>query len=90
MLPEGAANMSGSTAAAIVIPIIAFILLFAWIGAVFWADSHPRWGNSEPGQWTTRTAVLPEGSSIPRPRVEGEGAPQQQAPQGQAGATSRS
>jgi hypothetical protein len=84
MLPEGAANMSGSTAAQIVIPIVAFILLFSWIGVVFWADSHPVHGNSEPGHWTSRTAVLPEGSSIPRPRVEGEGVPQQPAQQGQA------
>jgi hypothetical protein len=83
MLREGATYMTGSTAAAIVIPIVAFILLFSWLGAVFWADSHPRWGNSEPGSFRT---VLPEGSSIPLPRVEGEGAPQQPAPQTQAGA----
>jgi hypothetical protein len=72
--------MSGSTAAQIVIPIVAFILVFSWIVAVFWAESHPVHGNSEPGHW----AVLPEGSSIPRPRVEGEGTPGQPAPQGQA------
>jgi hypothetical protein len=76
--------MSGTTEAAIVIPIVAFILLFSWIGVVFWADSHPVHGNSEPGQWTSRTAVLPDGSSIPRPRVEAEGTPQQPAPQGQS------
>jgi hypothetical protein len=84
MLAEGAATMTGTTEAAVVIPIVAFILLFSWIGLVFWADSHPVHGNSEPGHWTSRTAVLPEGSSIPRPRVEGEGMPQQPAPQGQA------
>ena len=76
--------MTGTTTAAVVITIVAFILLFSWIGCVFWADSHPVHGNSEPGHWTSRTAVLPEGSSIPRPRVEGEGTPQQPAPQGQA------
>jgi hypothetical protein len=76
--------MSGTTEAIVVIPIIAFILLFSWIGLVFWADSHPVHGNSEPGHWTSAAAVLPEGSSIPRPRVEGEGEPRQPAPQGQA------
>jgi hypothetical protein len=81
--------MSGTTTAAVVIPIVAFILLFSWIAAVFYADSHPVHGNSEPGHWTSRTAVLPEGSSIPRPRVEREGAPQQPAPQGQARAGRR-
>ena len=75
--------MSGTTEAAIVIPIVAFILLFSWIGVVFWADSHPVHGNSEvPAR--PRPPVLPDGSSIPRPRVEAEGAPQQPAPQGQA------
>jgi hypothetical protein len=73
--------MSGTTEAIVVIPIIAFILLFSWIGVVFWADSHPVHGNSEPGHWTSAAAVLPEGSSIPRPRVEGEGAPRQPASQ---------
>jgi hypothetical protein len=76
--------MSGSTEAAVVIPIVAFILLFGWLGAVFWADSHPRWGNSEPGQASSGQAVLPEGSSIPRPRVEGQGVPQQPARKVQA------
>jgi hypothetical protein len=80
--------MTGSTAAAIVIPIVAFILLFSWVAAVFWADSHPRWGNSEvPAQPSSRPAVLPEGSTIPRPRVEGQGAPQQPARPGSEHAT---
>ena len=74
--------MSGTTQAQIVIPIVAFILLFSWLGLVFWGASHPVHGNSEPGSY--RSAVLPEGSSIPRPRVESEGTPQQPAPQGQA------
>jgi hypothetical protein len=80
--------MTGSTEAAIVIPIVAFILLFTWLGAVFWADSHPRWGNSEvPGQASSRPTELPEGTEIPRPRVERPGAPQQPARQGSEHAT---
>ena len=75
--------MSGSTEAAIVIPIVAFVMLFTWLGMVFWADSHPRWGNSEvPPQPSSRPVVLPEGSTIPRPRVEGQGVSQE--PAGQA------
>jgi hypothetical protein len=85
--PEGAANMTGSTAAQFVIPIVAFILLFSWLGLVFWGDSHPVHGNSEPGSY--RTAMLPEGSSVPRPRVEAEGTPREPAPQGQAGRAGR-
>jgi hypothetical protein len=75
-------DMTGSTEAVIVIPIVAFILLFTWVAMVFWADSHPRWGNSEvPPQPSPRPAVLPEGSTIPRPRVEGQGVPQEPARQ---------
>ena len=82
--------MTGSTEAQVVIPIVAFIVLFVWLALVFWADSHPRWGNSEPGQASSRPARLPEGASIPRPRVEEQGAPQQPAPQDSAGRASAS
>jgi len=62
-----------------VIPIVAFLMLFTWLSMVFWADSHPRWGNSEmPQRPSSGPAVLPEGTTIPRPRVEGQGAPQEQ------------
>jgi hypothetical protein len=77
--------MSGSPEAAIVIPIVAFILLFGWVSLVFWADSHPRWGNSEVrGRTSSRAAELPEGSTIPRPRVEAPGTPQEPARQDSA------
>jgi hypothetical protein len=80
MLAEGATDVTGSTEAQIVIPIVSFLLLAVWISLVFWANSHPRWGNSEvPGKASSRPATLPEGSTIPRPRVEGDGAPQQPA-----------
>jgi hypothetical protein len=72
--------MTGSPEAAYVIPIVAVVVLFVWLFLVFWADSHPRWGHSEvPGQASARPAQLPEGSSIPRPRVEGQGVPEQPA-----------
>jgi hypothetical protein len=78
--------MSGTTTAAVVIPIVGFCLLFAWLGLVFWADRHPVWGNSEiPTQASSRPVVLPDGSTIPRPRAEGQGAPQQPAQPGSAG-----
>lgn len=35
--------MSGSTLAAFVVPAVALPILFLWIGAVFYADSHPGW-----------------------------------------------
>ncbi len=77
--------MTGSPEAAVVIPIVAFCVLAIWLFMVFWADSHPRWGNSEmPGQASSRPAVLPDGSAIPRPRVEGQGVPQQPDQQGAA------
>jgi hypothetical protein len=37
--------MTGSTLAAIVIPIVAMSALAAWIVVVFHADSHPFWEN---------------------------------------------
>jgi hypothetical protein len=33
--------MTGSALAPIVIPIVAFVFLFLWIGMVFYADAHP-------------------------------------------------
>jgi hypothetical protein len=71
--------VSGSTEAAFVIPIVAFCVLAVWLCMVFWADSHPQWGNSEPGQAASRQGGLQEGAAIPRPRVEGSGVPQQPA-----------
>lgn len=38
--------MSGSLAAIITIPIVAFIALFGWLGAVMWASTHPRYRTS--------------------------------------------
>jgi hypothetical protein len=35
--------MSGSVTAAWVIPIVAFLALFVWVGVVLHADNHPRY-----------------------------------------------
>jgi hypothetical protein len=35
--------MSGSLAAIITIPIVAFLALFTWLAAVLWASTHPRY-----------------------------------------------
>ena len=50
--------MTGSALAPVVIPIVAFVFLFLWIGMVFYANAHPsvhgragqaRSGELEPG-----------------------------------------
>jgi hypothetical protein len=33
--------MTGSALAPVVIPIVAFVFLFLWIGMVFYANAHP-------------------------------------------------
>lgn len=35
--------MTGSFWVAIVVPIVAFLALAAWLGMVYWADAHPGW-----------------------------------------------
>ena len=37
--------MDGATIDFIVIPIVAIINLATWLAAIYWADSHPRWGS---------------------------------------------
>jgi hypothetical protein len=43
---EGRADMSGSTLAAFIIPIVAMISLAALLILVYYADSHPEWKNA--------------------------------------------
>lgn len=67
-------DMTGSTQAAVVIPIVALLLLAAWLALVFYADSHPEHGNSTiPPQGSTRSAALQQDrtAKVPRPREEG-------------------
>ena len=40
--------MSGSLAAIITIPIVVVIVLFSWVAAVIYAESHPRWKHQLP------------------------------------------
>ncbi len=35
--------MTGSSFIPIVVPIVAFVGMFVWLGLVFHADSHPGW-----------------------------------------------
>ena len=37
--------MDGSSVDFIVIPIVAIICLATWLGGIYWADAHPRWGS---------------------------------------------
>jgi hypothetical protein len=68
--------MTGSTLAAVVIPIVVVIVLAVWLAMVFYADSHPRWRTS--GTTSGRGSPgLPEGArkppevEVPRPRQDG-------------------
>jgi hypothetical protein len=36
-------GMTGSALVLIIVPIVAFLALTAWLGMVFWADAHPEW-----------------------------------------------
>jgi hypothetical protein len=40
---EGGAGMVGSYLIPIIVPIVAFAAMAAWLGMVFWADAHPQW-----------------------------------------------
>jgi hypothetical protein len=68
--------MTGSTLAAVVIPIVAMTALAVWLAMVFYADSHPRWGTSGTTSGRGRSS-LPGGAQkppdieVPRPRPEG-------------------
>jgi len=48
--------MTGSVLAAVVIPIVTVVVLFIWVGAVLYADAHPRYKHQ---------------SSLPRTEVAG-------------------
>lgn len=53
--------MTGSSLAPIIVPIVAFIALAAWLGMVFWADAHPEWKPHAaiPGPEITSAGVPP-------------------------------
>ena len=61
MLLDGAADMTGSTLAAILIPPSGTICLAAWLALVFYAGRHhPQraGGNPAPGRQSPGTAAL--------------------------------
>jgi hypothetical protein len=67
--------MTGSTLDLIIIPVVAVIVLAAWIVLVFWADAHPAWGRHEAraghgtsGQATRSPAGRPEECPDAAPR----------------------
>jgi hypothetical protein len=55
--------MTGSTAAVISIPIVAFLLLIIWLSLVFYADSHPQWRGRQPMP-AQRMTFLPNAAEI--------------------------
>jgi hypothetical protein len=63
--------MTGSALAPIVIPIVAFVALFVWLGMVFWANSHPsvhgREARAAHEESQDREAAAREGSAQDRP-----------------------
>jgi hypothetical protein len=69
--------MIGSFLVPIVVPIVAFIAMAAWLGMVFWADAHPQWkahaevtGLKRTGAGTPPAAAGPgarQGSEIAAP-----------------------
>jgi hypothetical protein len=41
--------VTGSSYIPIVVPIMAFVAMFFWLGLVFYADSHPGWKTRKAG-----------------------------------------
>jgi hypothetical protein len=68
--------MTGSFLVPIVVPIVAFIALTAWLGMVFWADAHPGWKAhaAAPGPEVT-AAVVPAAAAEPGAHQGSECAP---------------
>jgi hypothetical protein len=68
--------VTGTNAAAIVTPIVAFIALAAWLAMVFYADSHPQYPSGP--RSSDREITGPEGQDdrlqqMPRPRSAPDG-----------------
>jgi hypothetical protein len=62
--------MTGSIQAQFIIPIVAVVVLFSWLGLVFWADSHPYWkGQRPPEQQVTGHDVV-QGAEPGAPPVQ--------------------
>ena len=64
--------MTGSALAPVVIPIVAFVFLFLWIGMVFYANAHPSAHGpaSRAAPREERDAVTPGDSARERPEAD--------------------
>jgi hypothetical protein len=51
--------MDGSPIDLIIIPIVVVLSLAGWLVAVYWADSHPRWGGSHRPEQADASAAAP-------------------------------
>lgn len=74
--------MTGSTQAQFIIPIVAVVVLFSWLGLVFWADSHPYWkGQRPPEQQVTGHDIAPGAAEPGAPPAQSAGSvPGQRVP----------
>jgi hypothetical protein len=62
--------MTGSALAPVVIPIVAFVFLFLWIGLVFYAGAHPSvHGRADRPAHEDRKAAAHEDHAQERPRT---------------------
>lgn len=62
--------MTGTTGDIIPIVIVPVLILIFWLGTIYYANSHPRWGNQPPPD-TVSTHAL-EGS-VPAQRLSSPG-----------------
>ena len=63
--------MTGSALAPVVIPIVAFVFLFLWIGMVFYANAHPSvHGRADRAAHEEREASAHEDGAQERPGAD--------------------
>jgi len=63
--------MTGSALAPVVIPIVAFVFLFLWIGMVYYADAHPSArGRADRAAHEEREATAHEDGAQERPGTD--------------------
>ena len=61
--------MSGSTLAAVIIPLVVMPSLAAWLIMVFHAARHPLWGNSQASRPATPEPAAPR-TAVPAARPQ--------------------
>ena len=62
--------MTGTTADIIPIVIIPVVALVFWLGMIFYANSHPRWGTQAPAD---TVSTHPLSGSVPAQRLSSPG-----------------